>query len=246
MAYATSAPPRLLASAKDGSTPRLWIYQSTDPSVTVAGTSYITDGENLGMRLGDAVIVQDTNNAYASVMHTVSAISSGAVTISAAQRLAVEAGAGITNGTGTVYKSSVQRIGSIIKSSILIDLTGLNSGGTAGDVIGVNGAGAAFLGQITAERNGTILGGIMTCLETPATGDNDIDLYSADEATGVEDTAISALVETQLINSGVATAGATDALTAVPAANQYLYLVGQTGTSATYTAGIFLIELYGY
>jgi hypothetical protein len=37
-------------------------------------------------------------------------------------------------------------------------------------------------------------------------------------------------------------------ITAVPAANEYLYLVqgDAVGTDADYTAGKFLIELYGY
>ena len=36
-------------------------------------------------------------------------------------------------------------------------------------------------------------------------------------------------------------------LTAVPAANTYLYLIASGGaTNATYTAGKFIIKLYGY
>jgi hypothetical protein len=130
---------------------------------------------------------------------------------------------------------------------ILIDLAGLHSGGTAGDLIGANGSGVCHLGQITAAVNGTLFAGRMVCLETPATGDNDIDLYSATEATGVEDTAISALTATQLCNSGDLTNASVIALTAVPAANKYLYLVCQAGDASTdaYTAGILLIELWG-
>src|SRR5688572_20300473 len=44
--------------------------------------------------------------------------------------MATEAGAGITGGTGTVYKSSTVKIGGIIRTSILIDLTGLGSSTT--------------------------------------------------------------------------------------------------------------------
>ena len=104
--------------------------------------------------------------------------------------LAVEAGAGITAGVGAIYKSSVLKVGGIIHTKILLDLTGLSSSTTNGDVIGVDDTGVAHLGQITAARNGTILTGRMTCIEAPATGDPDIDLYSATEATGVEDSAI--------------------------------------------------------
>jgi len=154
------------------------------------------------------------------------------------------AGVGIT-GTATSFVTNVSQHGSLIKTEILIDLAGLNSGGTADDIIGADGAGVAHLGQITAAVNGTIISGRLTCLETPATGDDDINVYSATESTGVEDTAIGDLTETALCNSGDLTAGSVVALTA-PAANQYLYLTGGTGDSdATYSAGILLLEFWG-
>jgi hypothetical protein len=154
------------------------------------------------------------------------------------------AGVGIT-GTAASFVATVTQLGTIIKTEILIDLTGLNSGGSADDIIGANGAGVAHLGQITDAVNGTIIAGRLTCLETPATGDNDINVFSATEATGVEDTAISALTETALCNSGDLTAGTVVALTP-PAADQYLYLTGGTGdANATYTTGILLLEFWG-
>ena len=156
-------------------------------------------------------------------------------------------GAGISGGTGTIFKSSVMRIGGIIRTSILIDLTGLASSTDDLDIIG-QGVSAAYLGQITAAKNGTILSGRMTCLEVPTGGADDIDLYSATEGTGAFDGGIASLTETALITSGGAwTLALTKALGAVPAANEYLYLTGgEAGTAATYTAGKFLIELDGY
>ena len=143
-------------------------------------------------------------------------------------------GTGISSGTGTVFKSSVQRVGGIIKTSLLIDLTGLASSTTDLDIIGV-GAGAAYLGQITAAKNGTILTGRMTCLEVPAGGADDVDLYAATEATGVFDAGIGTLAETALVTAaGAWTLGLTKGFGAVPAANQYLYLCGgEAGTAAT-------------
>lgn len=160
--------------------------------------------------------------------------------------LATEAGAGITGGTGTVYKSAVAEFGGVIRTSILIDLTGLGSSTTDLDIIG-QGVSAAHLGQITAARNGTILHGRMTCLEVPATGADDIDLYAATEATGVFDGLVTDLAETALVTAGGAwTAGLTKEFDTV-AANKYLYLTcGEAGTVGTYTAGKFLIELFGY
>ena len=163
------------------------------------------------------------------------------------QTLATEAGAGITGGAGTIYKSSVEVRGGIYTTRIYIDLTGLGSSTTDLDIIG-QGASAAHIGQITAARNGTIDAIRMTCLELPATGADDIDLYAATEATGVFDDGIAALTETALITSGGAWAsGTVKGSTGVPAANEYLYLTGgEAGTAGTYTAGKFLIELFGY
>jgi hypothetical protein len=87
----------------------------------------------------------------------------------------------------------------------------------------------------------------MTCLEVPAGGADDIDLYYATEATGVFDSLVTDLTETVLINKGGAWAAKDEALMAadIPA-DAYLYLAGgEAGTAAVYTAGKFLLELWG-
>ncbi len=163
-----------------------------------------------------------------------------------ANTMAVEAGTGITTGSGTIYRSSVQRSGGIITTRILIDLTGLRSTGS-GDIIGVNGTAlVCHIGQITAARNGTILTGSMECFEAPTGGDPDLNIHSATEGTGVEDGAISSLSETLLVNAGDATLGSKVYFTAVPAADSFLYLTTGDATDADYTAGKLFIELMGY
>lgn len=158
-------------------------------------------------------------------------------------------GAEMTPGTGADgmdnYAAGSYRNGDLIVTQILVDIDDLLDGGTAGDIIGEDGVANCHIGQITAARNGTIVAGRMTCLELPAGGSDDIDLYSATEATGTNDAAISGLTESQLINHGAWTAGQVDDLTAWPAADSYLYLVSQGTGDAIYTAGKFLIELYG-
>lgn len=156
-------------------------------------------------------------------------------------------GTGISTGTGTICEHTVTKVGGVFKTEILIDLTGLNSGGTANDIIGVADTANCHIGQITAAKNGTITAARMTCFETPAGGDDDIDVYSATVATGTEDTAVTALTgQAALLNAGDSSAGSTDVFTALPAADSYLYLSCGTGdTNATYTAGILLIELWG-
>lgn len=164
--------------------------------------------------------------------------------------IATGAGAGITAGTGTVYEAGVIRVGDIYMTQILVDLTGLNSDATEGDIIGVDAAtDPCHFGAITTAESGTLIAGSVQCLETPAGGEVDIDLYAATEATGVTDGAIGSLTETALMAAaGDWTAGTTKALTAFPADGQYLYLTvgtASTPTAGTYTAGKFLITLYG-
>jgi len=168
----------------------------------------------------------------------------GALAYEDSEFYAPAVGSGITAGTGTICKTSFSVQGGMKLMSVVIDLTGLNSGGTAGDIIGVNGtANPCYIALIPSTY--TVLGGRMTCLETPAGGDTDIDLYSAVEGTGVEDQAITALTETQIINAGAQTRGTVTYFSADPAENTYFYLVGQGTANATYTAGRFLIEVFG-
>lgn len=164
------------------------------------------------------------------------------------QTLTTPAGAGATGGTGTIYKNSAWKNGDIIYTRILMDLTGLGSSTTDGDIIGT-GTANAHIGQVTAAQNGTILALRMTCLEVPATGADDIDLFYATVATGKFDDAMSGITgQTSLISSGGAWAANTQKLPTVDVpANAYLYLVnGEAGTAGTYTAGKFLIEMWGY
>ncbi len=187
-----------------------------------------------------------SKNATTGAISTLSSISSTGVTSFDANTLSTEAGTGITTGSGTIYRSAVQRMGGIITTRILIDLTGLRSTGS-GDIIGVNGTAlVCHIGQITAAQNGTILTGSMECFEAPAGGDPDINIHSATESTGVEDGAISGLSETLLVNSGDATLGSKVFFSAVPAADEFLYLTTGAATDADYTAGKLFIEMMGY
>jgi len=177
----------------------------------------------------------------------------GTITVTSGDKMATEAtaSAGI-EGTAAVYVTQVNRLKSdvdtnvnIVKTTIMIDLTGLKDGGTAGDIIGKDGSGVAFIGKVTTANQGTVFGVTMTCLETPAGGSTDIDLFSATEGTGVNDTAIGDLTETQIINAGAASAGTVVAGGDI-VADQFLYLVSQGTGDATYTAGRFLIEITGF
>ena len=176
----------------------------------------------------------------------------GAITIISGNKMGTEAlaSAGI-EGTAETYITQVERFKSdtttnvnLVKTTLMIDLTGLASSG-ADDIIGKAGTGVAYIGRVTTANTGVVFGVTMECFETPAGGDPDIDLYSATEATGVEDSAIGDLTETQIINSGDLAVGSRVAGGGI-VADQYLYLVAGSATNNTYTAGRIVITIHGY
>lgn len=197
-----------------------------------------TEDKFVGRRAFDSTLGQ---HVYASAASASASWIVGAL----GQDLEIVASAGIT-GFALVYGASVVKAGGIIKTTLMIDLTGLE-GGDAGDIIGDATPSISHLGQFTVARNGTLFYGQITCLETPAGGNTDIDFTSADEGTGVQDTAISALTNGQiLLNTGAWTGGVVyELMTGLPAADQYLYMVDVGGTAVEYTAGQFLLEFYG-
>ena len=130
----------------------------------------------------------------------------------------------------------------------MFDMTGLRTDTDDRDIIGeaVSGDDASLF-QIKAGEHGTILMGKMTCLEAPLSL-TDIDVYSATVSTGEHEDGIAALDETALLTAGGAwTSGKTVGFIGVPAADEYIYLVnGAADTADNFTAGKFLIEMFGF
>lgn len=157
----------------------------------------------------------------------------------------------LTKGAGVSamesYASGYFRNGTLVRTHIVVDLTGLVGSATDLDIIGnTGGAASAHMGQLTTALNGTLIGGSVTCLEVPAGGTNDIDFYSATVSTGAQDGLVTDLTETALITSGGAwTSGATKGMTALPTANDYLYICNGAASGGTFSAGKFLIQFYG-
>ncbi len=84
MAYATTNPPNVIQPGM-GDGPALWIYNSTDVHTDVDATDYFSNGDALGMKVNDCVIVQKTSATIGATIHTVSAVTSGgAATVAAA------------------------------------------------------------------------------------------------------------------------------------------------------------------
>lgn len=157
-------------------------------------------------------------------------------------------------GTGAdgsdLYESTVIRndTGDLFYTQVFIDIDGLVSSGADNDVIGEDLAANAHFGQYTVAEMGTLIGARVTCLETPAGGEVDLDIYSNASGTIAEDadgTTGTALVD----RAGDWAAGDVRAFAALPAANEYLYITqgtASTPTAGTYTAGKFLLEFWGH
>ena len=81
MAYSTSSPPVCVTATIGNQGQAFWFLQGADASATVRVTGYITNGGDLGMKVGDLVFYYDTNLGITSTLNvaTVSATAPGAV-----------------------------------------------------------------------------------------------------------------------------------------------------------------------
>lgn len=81
MSYSTSNPPLAIGGGMSGTGgPNLWLYKSTDDDATVNGADYFSNGDALGMKVGDPVLVIDTTNTVTSLCNVASVTSGGAAT----------------------------------------------------------------------------------------------------------------------------------------------------------------------
>jgi hypothetical protein len=137
-----------------------------------------------------------------------------------------------------------------ILTSIQIDMTGLkNKGDAAIDVIALTGAG--YIGRYVTSTCGICYKMEQIWLETPAgsaTITADIDIAMDDEDDIAYDGAVDGGV---ILNTGGSiTAGMTfESLVPALTANDYIYIVeagAGDGDTGTYTAGQFILNLYGH
>lgn len=209
---------------------------------------------NAAMAQASVVSIPDPGAAAANFLLTSAANDQSLVTATAAELNQADqsavtgtmsAGEGLAASVGA-YDVTTHRTGNIIKTTIYIDLTGLKSVDAAGDVIGDTGV--SHIGRITTAVNGVIFAGQVYTAEVPATGDDDIDLYASTAADGAYDDDASGLAGAAALMTagGALVVGAAHPLTALPAADSYLYLASGAGdTAGTYSAGIIVIELFG-
>ena len=158
-------------------------------------------------------------------------------------------GSGLRAASGFKFNSSKSYHGNIVKTAILMDITDLSSTTNNAEVIGNGTDASCWMYQVgvgTNHQRGGFLdvAGTVTCLQAPAGGDTDIDFYEdtvSSRAGGYDISGADKILE----KGGAWAAGDVIPITAPPT-NSYVYMAsGGSGSAGTYTAGIFLIELYG-
>ena len=170
--------------------------------------------------------------------------------------LAAEHGAGAIS-TAIAPKTTRRTVNGTIITEIKFDLTGLAcKGGNAGDAIGLaSGVLDAYIGRHVVATDGVVYKVELICLEVPAgSGSATLDVDIVTDATGTYgyDEAIggSTLINNDTLASGATLVTGEVVQNAVPAltGNDYLYLAeGDTAaTDGVYTAGMFILRLYGH
>jgi hypothetical protein len=76
MAYSTDNPPRCVVPGIGDGVPSLWMYSSTDAATVVRVTGYISDGDDLGMKVGD-VVIQSSSDATVGHIYLVNSVTAG-------------------------------------------------------------------------------------------------------------------------------------------------------------------------
>ena len=161
-------------------------------------------------------------------------------------------GRGAGAATGSAYSCKVANINGETVTTLLIDIEGMKSMNDEGDVIGITGTASSSLMQWNTAVNGILYKLEMTCLEAPTGGTEDIDLRSGTpggttyDGDGSGFAALLAAGGDWSLGKRLGTDGANGTQTQIGANLDHIYLVsGDAGTDGIYTAGKFIIKMYG-
>lgn len=102
MAYSTANPPCLISERLGSDGGHVWAYKDGDPFDTMLAADYISNGDALGMKVGDPVILIDSTNSVALTAHVSSVTSGGAASLSAKKTQELTASGAIAAGTEIV------------------------------------------------------------------------------------------------------------------------------------------------
>ncbi len=74
MPYSTSNPPRCISQSVGANGGDIWFYNSADADTVVRVAGYITNADDLGMKVGDIMMQSDLAGATVAHMYVLSAI----------------------------------------------------------------------------------------------------------------------------------------------------------------------------
>lgn len=80
MAYSTTNPPRVLIPGMGGSR-TVWEYSSTHGSTELLATGFFTNGQHLGMRVGDVVVSSLNSSGVLCISSVTIVAASSGVTV---------------------------------------------------------------------------------------------------------------------------------------------------------------------
>ncbi len=83
MAYVPTAPPILMVPHV-GDGPGLWLFEGADAHTAIDADDYISNGDDIGMREGDAVLYYDNNVPGSTVHHVRTAVTAGSASLTIA------------------------------------------------------------------------------------------------------------------------------------------------------------------
>lgn len=143
MAYSTSTAPGKVAQ-KNGSNGRtIWSYVSADGMVLVGAADYFSNGFDLGMQVGDIVVVTNSTTGATTVVNVTVVTTDGAASVSGAT-LEVTASGGVVVPPGV----NILELNNVSAIAATIAITGLHAGlfvvsqtdaGTAGHTLTLTG-----------------------------------------------------------------------------------------------------------
>lgn len=76
MSYAATNPPKLLVPRMGGGN-AMWVYSSTDVHTDVDEADYFANGDALGMKVNDVMIVVKTTATIGATIHAVTTVTAG-------------------------------------------------------------------------------------------------------------------------------------------------------------------------
>jgi len=77
MAYATTNPPVMMTQRVGDACGAFWHYNSTDAATVVRVAGYITDADDLGMKVGDLVFQTDMAGGTVGHIYQVNSVTAG-------------------------------------------------------------------------------------------------------------------------------------------------------------------------